>query len=123
MDLCDWEQLPAQEVTELYKRKIACLGSTMIARIEVMRGAVTEPHTHDTEEIVMVLEGAWRFFLPDGEVTIRENQMLSIPPGAEHASEALEDTVALDICTRRPDWLTGEDLFRHRHPDELLWAV
>ena len=123
MSFHDWDEVPAEEVTELYHRKIACLEHLMIARIEVLKGAVTESHTHESEEVVMVLKGAWRFYLPTGEVTVRENQLLSIPPGVEHSSEVLEDCVALDICTRRPDWLSGEDRFRHRHPDELLWAV
>ncbi len=123
MGFFDWEQLPADEITQLYRRKIVLGKSLMIARIEVSKGAVTEPHTHDSEEVVMVLKGAWRFFLPEGDVTIRADQMLSIPPGLEHSSEALEDTVAIDICTRRPDWLTGEDRFLHRDPDEMLWAV
>lgn len=123
MNFYDWDQMPAEEITELYRRKIALGQSLMIARLEVMQGAVTEPHAHESEEVVMVLKGAWRFSLPEGEVTLRENQMLTIPPGVEHASEALEDTVAIDVCTRRTDWLTGEDRFLHRHPDELMWAV
>jgi quercetin dioxygenase-like cupin family protein len=74
---------------------------------------------------VIVLTGKWRFHLANGEeVTLGPNQMLSIPPGTEHSSEVLEDTVAIDICTpTRLDWITGEDRFLHRHPDELLWAV
>ena len=119
----DWNELPAEEITEFYRRKIVHGQNLMIAKIEVMQGAVTEPHVHESEELVIVLEGAWRFYLPEGEVTLRANQMLSIPPGIEHASEALEDTVALDVCNRRPDWDSGEDRFLHRHPDELLWAV
>ena len=73
---------------------------------------------------MIVLKGAWRFYLPTGEVTLRANQMLAIPPGTEHSSEVLEDTVAIDICTpTRVDWSSGEDRFLHHDPDQLLWAV
>ncbi len=93
----------------------------MIARIEGRAGARTQSHTHDNEEIVLVLHGAWRFSLPHGEVTVRANEVLAIPPGVEHSSEMLEDTVALDVCTPvRADWLSGED--KHLHAD-YLWAV
>ena len=44
--------------------------------------------------------------------------------GIAHSSEALEDTVALDICApRRSDWLTGADQSLHADPDQFLWAV
>ncbi|MCI0488244.1 MAG: cupin domain-containing protein [Blastocatellia bacterium] len=124
MGFYDWDQMNPEEITELYRRKLAIGENVTVARVEVMEGAVTQTHSHESEEIVIVLKGAWRFYLPTGEVVLRPNQMLSIPPGVEHSSEALEDTVALDICTpARIDWLTGEDRFLHRDPDEVLWAV
>jgi quercetin dioxygenase-like cupin family protein len=124
MGFYDWDKLRTEEISELYKRKMAIGENLTIARVEVKQGATTQPHSHENEEVVMVLKGAWRFYLPQGEVTLRANQMLSIPPGVEHSSEVLEDTVALDICTAmRFDWITGEDRFLHQDPDQLLWAV
>ncbi|HXG66797.1 MAG TPA: cupin domain-containing protein [Blastocatellia bacterium] len=124
MGFYNWDRMRPEEVSELYRRKVFYGENLVVARVEVMQGAVTQPHKHDSEEVIMVLKGAWKFSLPTGEVTLRENQMLAIPPGVEHASEALEDTVAIDICTpSRLDWLTGEDRFLHRDPDEVLWAV
>lgn len=124
MGFYDLEKLKADEITELYSRKVALGENITIARIEVLKGATTQAHAHASEEVVIVLNGAWRFYMPDGEVTLIANQMLSIPPGIEHSSEALEDTVALDICTpARVDWLNGEDRFLHQDPDQLLWAV
>ena len=124
MGLFDWDSMTPEEITELYRRKVAHGTSMVVARVEAQGGAVTRPHRHESEEIVVVLEGAWRFVLPTGEVTLRANQILSIPPGVEHSSEVLEDTVALDICSPvRPDWVSGEDRFLHHHPDDSLWAV
>jgi len=124
MSFYDWDKMRSEHISELYKRKVALADNIVVARVEVMQCAVTQPHTHDSEEVIIVLKGAWRFHLPSGEVTLRANQMLSIPAGVEHSSEALEDTVALDICTpMRLDWITGEDRLLHRDPDECLWAV
>jgi quercetin dioxygenase-like cupin family protein len=124
MSFYDLDTVKPEEISELYKRKVA-LGETItLAKVEVSRGAVTQTHSHEGEEIIFVMKGAWRFQLPTGEVTLRENQVLSIPPGVAHSSEALEDTVALDICSLiRFDWLRGEDRFLHRDPDDFLWAV
>ena len=124
MGFYDWDKMMPESISELYTRKVARGDNIVVARVEVMQWAVTQPHTHDSEEVIIVLKGAWRFHLPTGDVTLRANQMLSIPPGVEHSSEALEDTVALDICTpTRLDWITGEDRLLHHDPDECLWAV
>ena len=124
MGLYDWDRMKAEEITDLYLRKVAIGENITVAQVEVKEGAITLPHRHENEEMIFVLKGAWRFHLPNGDVTLCANQMLSIPPGVEHSSEALEDTVALDICapTRR-DWLTGEDRSLHYEPDQSLWAV
>ena len=124
MGFYDWDKMRGEEISELYRRKMAVGENLTIARVEVQQGATTQSHSHENEEVIMVLEGAWRFYLPHGAVTLRANQMLSIPPGTEHSSEALEDTVAIDICSsKRGDWMSGEDRFLHQDPDQLLWAV
>src|SRR3712207_68397 len=123
MGLFNWESMPDEEISDLYRRKIASCQQLTIARIEVQQGAITLAHAHESEEVILVLEGRWRFYLPWGEVTLGPQQMLAIPPGVEHSSEALEDTVAFDICTpARPDWLSGVDRPLHHDPDQFLWA-
>lgn len=124
MSFYDWDKMKDEEISALYKRKLARGENLSVARVEVQKSAITQPHSHASEEVIIVLNGAWRFSLPTGEVTLRANQMLSIPPGVEHSSEALEDTLAIDICAApRLDWITGEDRLLHRDPDEFLWAV
>jgi len=116
--------MKAEEITDLYQRKVAIGESITVARIEVKEGAVTNSHSHENEEMILVLKGSWRFHLPSGDVTLAPNQLLRIAPGIEHSSEALEDTVALDICApARADWLDGADRPLHYDPDQSLWAV
>ena len=124
MDLCDWEQIKTEQITELYQRKVARGESLTVARVEVKEGAITHPHSHENEEMILVIKGSWRFQLPSGEVTLKADQMLCIPRGVEHSSEALEDTIAIDICSAaRADWLSGADQSLHTDPDQSLWAV
>jgi quercetin dioxygenase-like cupin family protein len=124
MQLYDWEKLNPEQVTELYTRKVALGENISVAKLEVKKGAATRMHSHDNEEIIFLLKGVWQFYLPSGEVTLKANQMLTIPPGTEHGSRVLEDVVAVDICSpARVDWLSGEDHILHHDPDESLWAV
>ena len=124
MNFFDLNNLDATELTEGYKRKVVHGDSCSVARIEVKSGAQTQPHRHDSEEVILVLAGAWRFFLEGKEVTLGPNQVLTIPAGVEHSSEALEDSVALDVsCTRRRDWYYDDDRELHTDADDYLWAV
>jgi quercetin dioxygenase-like cupin family protein len=119
----DWEKIKTDQITGLYSRKVAVGDNVTVARLEAQKGAATQMHSHQNEEIILVLQGKWRFFLPTGDVTLEPNQMLRIPPGMEHGSEVLEDVVAIDVCSpARMDWLTGEDRSLH-YDEQYLWAV
>ena len=63
MGFYDWDRMKPEEVTDLYLRKVVAGESIAVARIEVKEGAVTLPHNHDSEEVIIVLSGAWRFQL------------------------------------------------------------
>src|SRR2546422_7760636 len=65
---------------------------TTLFRSEVKEGAITQPHSHENEEMILVLKGTWRFHLPSGDVTLVPNQMLWIPSGVEHSSEDRKST-------------------------------
>jgi quercetin dioxygenase-like cupin family protein len=124
MGLYDWNNITPEEISGLYKRKVALGENITVAMVEVKQWAVTQPHSHDSEEVIIVLKGAWKFHLPDGDVVLKANQMLQIPPGVEHSSEVIEDTIAFDICSpRRHDWIAGDDRALHHDPDDFLWAV
>ena len=124
MKFYDLDKLENDEVNKSYLRKAVYGESLTVAKVEVKEGETTQPHAHDTEEVIFVLKGAWLFHLPEGDVVLRENQMLCIPAGVEHSSEVVEDTVALDICSKhRPDWLSGQDKVLHSNPEQFLWAV
>ena len=124
MQFYDLNKVENDEVNSSYLRKAVYGESLTVAKVEVKEGETTQTHSHDTEEVIFVLKGAWLFYLPDGDVTVKENQMLCIPSGVEHSSEVLEDVVALDICSKnRPDWRSGQDKVLHANPEQNLWAV
>jgi quercetin dioxygenase-like cupin family protein len=124
MHVYDWNAIQPQAITELYRRSVAQGEKVSIARLEVAKGSFTRAHRHEHEEVIILLKGCWQFHSPDGDITLRPNQILTITPGVEHSSEVLEDVVAIDVCSpRRDDWVTGEDGSLHYDPDQSLWGV
>jgi quercetin dioxygenase-like cupin family protein len=93
-----------------------------VKTVEIKKGAVTQPHKHTKEELVIVLKGTWRFTLPTHDVIVGQNQMLLIPAQLEHSSEALEDTIAIDVCTPAGSE-SKESEALESDPDQYLWAV
>lgn len=124
MTIVDFDSIRPQYLGGSYTRRIATAKNLAVARIEAEAGSTTGTHRHSNEEVIVLLKGCWRFRFPHGEVTLRPNQTLIIPPGVEHSSEVLENVVAIDVCSPgRTDWISGEDAFLHSHPDRDLWGV
>lgn len=124
MKVVDMNTFEGESVNPQYWRKAVYGDALTVAKIEVMKGEITLPHSHDTEEMIYVLKGSWLFHLPDGDAIIGDNQMLCISAGVEHSSEALEDTIAIDISSNtRPEWRSGHDRILHTDPEQSLWAV
>ncbi len=101
---------------------IGVSGRIAVMRLEIKQGAFTQSHRHESECVVMVLEGALRFHLPNRVITLTSNEMLHLAPGDEHLSEALADTVALNISNvQQGGGACGP--FLHYDPDQYLWGV
>jgi quercetin dioxygenase-like cupin family protein len=124
MKVFDLNALQPQNVSGLYQRTLAQGQNLSVARLNVRKGAITQPHSHKHEEIIVLLQGSWAFHFPGKDVTLQPNQVLTIAPGVEHSSEVLEDVVAIDVCTpTREDWIRQEDRTLHTDEDQFLWAV
>jgi quercetin dioxygenase-like cupin family protein len=89
-----------------------------VSIVEIRKGASRPPARRNRQTTIIVLRGAWHFYLLGREETVRDDEMFAIPAGAECSSEALEDTLAVEICgpgdADQPDDSQSE---------ECLWAV
>jgi quercetin dioxygenase-like cupin family protein len=66
-------------------------------------------HSHESEQMTYILQGALRVVVDGEEMTVREGEVLHIPSGVPHQAEALEDTFELDVFSPiRLDWLPSE---------------
>ena len=101
-----WDEIALEKVTEMVSRKIVTGEREMLAQVYLKRGCLVPMHSHASEQMTYVLQGALRFLIGGEEITVREGEVLHIASGVEHQSEALEDTFELDVFSPlRQDWL------------------
>ena len=105
-----WDEIALDKVTEMISRKIVTGEREMVAQIYLKRGALVPMHSHESEQMTYILQGALRFLIGGQEITVREGEVLHIPSWVPHQAEALEDTFELDLFSPiRQDWLDGTD--------------
>ena len=106
MQLHRWDEISLEKVTEMVSRKIVAGERQMLAQIYLKRGALVPLHSHPSEQMTYVLQGALKFLVDGEETIVREGEVLHIPSGVAHQTEALEDTFELDVFSPvRADWL------------------
>ena len=113
-----WDEIELEKVTELISRKIVTGDREMLAQIHLKKGALVPMHSHESEQMTYVLQGAMKFLVGGEEITLREGEVLHIPSWVEHQAEALDDTLEFDVFSPiRQDWLDHTDHYFHRAPD------
>jgi quercetin dioxygenase-like cupin family protein len=101
-----WDEIALEKVTEMLSRKIVTGDREMLVQVYVKRGCLMPVHSHESEQMTYVLQGALKFVVGGEEITVREGDVLRIPSGVPHQAEALEDTFELDIFSPvRREWL------------------
>ena len=105
-----WDEIALEKVTEMLSRKIVSGEREMLVQVYVKRGCLVPMHSHESEQMTYVLQGALKFLVGGEEITVRDGEVLHIPSGIEHQAEALEDTFELDLFSPiRQDWLDKAD--------------
>jgi len=105
-----WDEIALEKVTEMISRKIVSGEREMLAQIYLKRGALVPIHTHDSEQMTYILQGALRFVVDGEEIIVREGEVLHIPSRLPHQAEALEDTLELDVFSPvRAEWVDAAD--------------
>ncbi len=107
-----WDEIALEKVTEMLSRKLVTGEKEMLAQIYLKRGCLVPMHSHESEQMTYLLQGALKFLIGGEEIIVREGEVLHIPSWVEHQAEALEDTLDVDIfCPPRQDWLDGSDAY------------
>jgi quercetin dioxygenase-like cupin family protein len=104
-----WDEIALERVTEMISRKFVSGDREMLAQIYLKRGAVVPMHAHESEQMTYILQGALRVVVDGEEIIVREGEVLHIPSRLPHQSEALEDTLELDVFSPiRAEWIDVE---------------
>ena len=105
-----WDEIALEKVTEMLSRKILSGEREMIAQVYMKRGCLVPMHSHESEQMTYVLQGALKFLIRGEEITVREGEVLHISSWVEHQAEALDDTFELDVFSPvREEWLEQSD--------------
>ena len=104
-----WDEIALEKITEMISQKIIAGDREMLAQIYLKRGALVPVHAHESEQMTYILQGALKVTVGRDEITVREGEVLHIPSGVLHQSEALEDTFELDVFSPvRQDWVKND---------------
>ena len=95
-----WDEIALEKVTEMISRKIVTGEREMLAQIYLKRGALVPMHSHESEQMTYILQGALKFLINGEEITVREGEVLHIPSWVPHQAEALEDLARVFQCGR-----------------------
>ena len=105
-----WDEIALEKITEMISQKLVAGEREMLAQIYLKRGALVPMHSHESEQMTYILQGVLKVVGGGDEMTVREGEVLHVPPWIPHQAEALEDTLELDVFSPvRQDWLRGED--------------
>jgi quercetin dioxygenase-like cupin family protein len=108
----DWSCLPQEQLNEKFSRKFIHGEKIMVAQIFLKKGCLVPEHSHESEQMALIVTGSLRFQFGPVEKVVGTNQAINIPSNVKHAVVALEDTLVYDIFSPiRHDWLAGDDAY------------
>jgi quercetin dioxygenase-like cupin family protein len=115
MRLHQWDRIPKEALNAQLARQVIHSANMTVARIHLVKGAIVPRHSHENEQISILIEGRLRFSFEGEALEVVPGQALEIPPQVPHEVEALEDSVAMDLfAPRREDWIRGDDAYLRR---------
>ena len=113
-----WSDMPKEGVTDQISRRLVTADRMMLAQVYLDKGSIVPKHSHENEQITLILEGALHFWIGEDqteEIVVRAGEVLWIPSNVPHKALALEDTLDVDVFSPpRQDWLNHTDSYFHK---------
>ena len=109
-----WSDISPELITDSIARQYITADRVTVARFELKRGGIVPRHSHESEQVSMVLSGALRFVIDGKDVVVRAGEVLQLPSWLEHEVHVLEDASVIDVFSPvRQDWIDKtDDYFR-----------
>ena len=87
-----------------------------VTLVYIAPGGVMEPHSHENEEVYVILEGEGKGYFGLGEpIDVQKGMFVHLPPNAEHGIENTGDEVLVALLATSPasplapEWKTTPD--------------
>lgn len=94
----DWSVVEQDQPLTGILRQVIRGEKAMVSRVMLEAGAIVPTHSHENEQIAMLISGRMLFTLGDDEeVELIAGQVLLLPSNIRHGAIAAEDSVVLDV--------------------------
>lgn len=107
-----WDDLQTEHLNPKLDRQFFTAGGVTLARLIMKKGLLIPTHHHYSEQITTIVSGQLKMWIEGREIVLRTGDVLCIPANLPHHTEALEDSVCLDVFSPpRTDWMAGQDSY------------
>jgi len=80
-----------------FRRKVFSTGNIMMTLVDARKGAKGEPHTHEAEQVMYLLEGKVKFRIKDQEKILSPGSILGVGSNQSHSIDVLEDSKYVEV--------------------------
>jgi quercetin dioxygenase-like cupin family protein len=91
------EAIEAEPVPGVRRRMLSCGNNIQIIEFFLPKGVKFPLHKHPHEQIGFIEKGRMRIRIADEVRDLHEGDGYCVPPDTEHATEALEDCIDIDV--------------------------
>jgi quercetin dioxygenase-like cupin family protein len=108
-------EIPEENVTDLFSRKFFTGEKITVAFINMKKGCAVPLHHHESEQFSYAITGALKFKVAGQELMLNAGEILEIPSNVPHEAVATEDFTGIDVFSPiRADWVDGTDDYLRR---------
>jgi quercetin dioxygenase-like cupin family protein len=110
-----WDEIEPEQINASIARQYITGDRVTIARFALKRGGIVPRHSHENEQVSVVLSGALLFKIDGRETKVQTGEVMQIPGNVAHEVEVLEDTLVMDVFSPvRQDWIDKTDTYFRR---------
>lgn len=95
----NWDACTPEKITEMVSRRVCedRENRATIVQTELRKGALVPQHTHAGAQWIQVVQGSIAVTMNGRVLRLPAGESLTVPAGAPHQVEALDDSVVVDV--------------------------
>lgn len=98
-----WDEIPLDKVTEMVARKTLGGADLELTQAYFKKGTRVALHAHPGERLLYVLQGVVRVIAGNDDATLREGELLVLPPDVAHEAEIFDDAFVLEVGRKKTE--------------------